>query len=163
VARRNCDCRSIHARIETAAILSQHPHTQMPRCHGTSASSSFVLFVVGEAGSPLWCHLRSERLRHYFSVPDHKGVGCQFIVVVYCFSTPDEIGIIALEDRRAHSFLKLSIILLNDRNSVLDPLCEKCRQSSAPGRLGKTRVPKQCSAHHLSSRPCALSTNLASR
>src|SRR5258708_15089921 len=35
--------RSIHARIETAAILSQHPHTQMPRCHDTSASSSFFL------------------------------------------------------------------------------------------------------------------------
>src|SRR6202140_3806101 len=74
----------------------------MPRCHDTSASSSFFLFVVGEAGSPLWCHLRSERLHDYLSISDDKRVGCEFIVVIPCFSTPNQVGIIALEDCRAH-------------------------------------------------------------
>src|ERR1700724_3082500 len=70
----------------------------------------------GTQRSMLWGNLRGERLHRDFSIPHYERVSCEFIEIVCCFSTPDQIGIITLEDCGMHFLRRAGFSKLREQS-----------------------------------------------
>src|ERR1017187_3439872 len=104
------------SRYSSAASLPIIPSVYLPRScrHGPSPPAVRCCAIVGytevgpqssrcsSADRNFWFDLGGEGLRYYLPVSHHKRVGSEFVRIVCCFRSPDNIGVITLDGSLLH-------------------------------------------------------------